>query len=155
MVFRNVDSAQLRVLIRSRDFDLLLYPNLFVPLNTPGVGMALVYGSDAARNENGLDYGGIAHPAIDDALHTMIAAQDRQTVVDSMRAIDRVARWEYFSIPLNHSYPTPVGQLPISYWNKFGRPVHEQTWNFPYYSAETWWYDPAKAARLAHGVYAR
>jgi microcin C transport system substrate-binding protein len=72
-----------------------------------------------------------------------------------MRVIDRVARWLHYSIPLNHSYPTEVGKLPVTYWNKFGRPEVEQTYNFPYYSAETWWYDPAKAATIRHGAQAR
>ena len=47
----------------------------------------------------------------------------------------------------------PVGQLPISYWDKFGRPAIEGTWTFPYWSADTWWVDPNKQAALSHGIY--
>jgi len=83
----------------------------------------------------------------------MIAATDRNTVVDSLRAVDRVLRFKYYSIPLQHLYAAPVGQLPISYWDKFGRPPIEQTWTFPYWSADTWWVDPRKQAALSHGIY--
>ena len=44
----------------------------------------------------------------------MIAATDRATVVGAMRAVDRVARWRSYSIPLAHAYPTPVGTHPGS-----------------------------------------
>ncbi len=39
----------------------------------------------------------------------MIAATDRHTVVDSLRAVDRVLRFKYYSIPLQHMYAAPVG----------------------------------------------
>jgi microcin C transport system substrate-binding protein len=152
--FRSVDAAQLRQLQRGHDFDLMLYPAAFSTITTPGVGLLLLWSSDYAEAPAGLNYSGIADPAIDHALTTMINAPDRQTVVDSLRAIDRVARWQYYSIPLNHSYPTDVGKMPVTYWNKFGRPLTEQAYNFPFYSVETWWYDPAKAATIRHGAQA-
>jgi hypothetical protein len=40
----------------------------------------------------------------------MIAATDRATVVDSLRAVDRILRFKYYSIPLQHMYAAPVGQ---------------------------------------------
>jgi microcin C transport system substrate-binding protein len=151
--FRAVDAAQMRQLARHYDFDLLYYREVFAPLPTPGAGMAQIYTSKAADTPNQFNRAGIKEPAIDNAIARMIAASDRQTVVDSLRAVDRVLRFNYYSIPLQHMYAAPVGYLPISYWDKFGRPPQEQTWNFPYWDADTWWYDPAKAARLHHGVY--
>ena len=44
---------------------------------------------------------------------------------------------------------TPVGELSVSYWNKFGRPPRNPTWNFPYLSADTWCVDPLKQAALS------
>lgn len=151
--FRAVDAAQMRHLIRNYDFDILYARQVFAPLPTPGVGMAWVWTSKAADTPNQLNYSGAKDPAIDDAIATMIAATDRRTVVDAMRVVDRVARHQFYSIPMQHSYPTPVGELSIAVWDKFGRPATEQTWNFPYYSADTWWIDPAKQARLSHGAY--
>jgi len=151
--FRSVDAAQMRHLSRNHEFDLLYYREVFVPLPTPGAGLALLYSSQAGDNPAGFNRAGINEPAIDHAIETMIAATDRKTAVDSLRAVDRVLRFKYYSIPLQHMYAAPVGQLPISYWDKFGRPEIEQTWNFPYWSADTWWVDPKKEAALSHGVY--
>jgi microcin C transport system substrate-binding protein len=151
--FRAVDAAQLRHLSRNRDFDMLYYREVFVPLPSPGAGMALLYTTGARDNPAGFNRPGISEPAIDNAIETMIAATDRRTVVDSLRAVDRVLRFRYYTIPLQHMYAAPVGQLPISYWDKFGRPEVEQTWQFPYWSADTWWVDRAKQAALSHGIY--
>jgi hypothetical protein len=120
--FRAVDAAQMRHLARNYDFDLLYYREVFAPLPTPGAGMAQLYSSQAADTPNQFNRAGIREPAIDNAIARMIAATDRRTVVDSLRAVDRVLRFKYYSIPLQHLYAAPVGQLPISYWDKFGRP---------------------------------
>jgi microcin C transport system substrate-binding protein len=151
--FRSVDAAQMTLLMGNYDYDLILYRPFYVPTSAPGVGIALQWGGKAADMPNQLNYIGVKQPAIDDALDHLIRATDRQTVVDSMRVIDRIARWEYYSIPLHHSYPSPVGQLPIAYWDKFGRPAKDPTYDFPYNTLETWWYDPAKVARLTHGAH--
>lgn len=151
--FRAVDAAQMRHLARNYDFDLLYYREVFAPQPTPGAGMAQLYTSQAADTPNQFNRAGIKEPVIDNAIARMIAATDRRTVVDSLRAVDRVLRFKYYAIPLQHMYAAPVGQLPISYWDKFGRPPVESTWNFPYWSADTWWVDPRKQAALSHGVY--
>jgi microcin C transport system substrate-binding protein len=151
--FKAVDAAQMRHLIRNYDYDILYQRSVFAPLPTPGVGLALIWTSGAARTPNQLNYAGVSDPAIDAAIARMIAATDRQTVVDALRAVDRVARFQYYTIPLQHSYPAPVGTMSVAIWDKFGRPATEQTWNFPYYSADTWWIDPARQAALSHGIY--
>lgn len=151
--FRAVDAAQMRHLSRNYDFDLLYYREVFRPLPTPGAGLAQLYTSQAADTPNQFNRAGIKDPAIDNAIARMIAATDRRTVVDSLRAVDRILRFKYYSIPLQHMYAAPVGQLPISYWNKFGRPPVEQRWSFPYWSADTWWIDRGKEAALSHGIY--
>jgi microcin C transport system substrate-binding protein len=151
--FRAVDAAQMRHLARNYDFDLLYYREVFVPLPAPGAGLAQLYTSQAADTPSQFNRAGIKEPAIDNAIARMIAATDRRMVVDSLRAVDRVLRFKYYSIPLQHMYAAPVGQLPISYWDKFGRPAKEGTWQFPYWAADTWWVDPHKQAALSHGIY--
>lgn len=151
--FREVDAAQMRHISRNYEFDILYYREFFAPLPTPGVGMALIYHSQYVNTPNQLNRAGVSQPAVDDALAELIAATDRESVVAAMRAVDRVVRFHHYGIPLQHSYPTPVGQLSISYWDKFGRPETEATWNFNYYTADTWWIDPRKEAALSHGIY--
>lgn len=151
--FRSVDAAQMTLLMGNYDYDLLLARPQYIPTNAPGVGLALQWGSAAADQPNQLNWAGVKNPAIDAALTDLITATDRETVVSAVKAIDRVARWEFYSIPMQHSYPTPVGKLPMAYWDKFGRPDRDPTYNFPYRTLDTWWYDPAKAAQLTHGAH--
>ncbi len=152
MKFHSVEAAQLRHLMRNYDYDLLLYRSYFAPLPTPGVGMLLLWTSEAANTPNQLNYAGVRNPAIDKAMERMVNATDRQTVVDMMRVVDRIARWEYYSVPLSHTYPTAIGKMPISYWNRFGKPAKEGDYNFPLWTADSWWYDPAKAVAITHGA---
>jgi microcin C transport system substrate-binding protein len=151
--FRAVDAAQMRQISRNYDFDILYYREVFAPLPTPGAGLAQLYTSKAADTPNQFNRAGIKDPAIDDAIGVMLKASDRKAAVDALRVVDRVLRFNYYGIPLAHSYPAPVGYLSLSYWDKFGRPAVEQSWNFPYWDADTWWYDRGKAARLSHGIY--
>jgi microcin C transport system substrate-binding protein len=151
--FRAVDAAQMRQISRNYDFDILYYREVFAPLPTPGAGLLQLYTSKAADTPNQFNRAGIKDPTIDDAMGLMMKASDRQAAVDALRVVDRVLRFNYYGIPLAHSYPAPVGYLSLSYWDKFGRPAVEQTWNFPYWDADTWWYDRARAAHLSHGIY--
>ncbi len=83
----------------------------------------------------------------------MLTATDHQTVIDGMRAIDRIARSEFYSVPFQHTYPAPVGEMPITYWDRFGRPATDPTYNFPLMTMDHWWWDPKKEAALQHGAY--
>ena len=111
------------------------------------------WSSKAAGTPSSTNYAGIRNPVIDSLVNTIITAKERHTVVAAMRAIDRVALWEYYSVPFQHIFPAPVGQNPISYWNKFGRPAKEPTYYFPIMLMEHWWVDPAREAKLRYGVY--
>ena len=151
--FRSLDTAQMRLMTRSYDFDLALIRPVFAPLPTPGAGMATIWSTAAAQQPSSMNYNGMQEPAVDEALEQMIAATDRQTVLDSMRAMDRVERFQYYSIPLQHLYPSPVGELPISYWDRFGRPDVHAPWNFDYRALNTWWWDAEKEAQLHSGAF--
>ena len=151
--FRHVDSAQLRLLTRHYDYDMLMTRAVFRTLPAPGAGLRQIWTSEAADTPNLYNYSGISMPVIDEAIDRMVNATDRRTVVDMLHVVDRVSRWEYFNIPLNHNYPTPVGEYLVSYWDKFGRPAEEARYNFGPYMMDNWWFEPEKAAGLSHGVY--
>jgi len=150
--YRSVDAAQLTLLMGSYDYDLLIQRSPYVPTASPGVGLAMQWGSQTVNTPNQLNYSGVQEPVLDQALKQLIEATDRETVVSSIKVIDRVARWNFYSIPINHSYPAPVGQMPVAYWDKFGRPAKEPTYNYPFLTMEHWWYDPVKASRLTYGA---
>jgi microcin C transport system substrate-binding protein len=151
--FRNYDTAQFRQKVDQYDFDLMAPPPFFPPNPAPGVELRAVWSSVSAQDPNTRNYAGIADPAIDAAVERVIAATDRREVVTAMRVIDRIARHNYYAIPFQHTYPAEVGRMPVTYWNRFGHPASEPTYNFPFMTMDHWWWDPAKEAALTSGSY--
>jgi microcin C transport system substrate-binding protein len=148
--FRTADSALLRHLMRNYEFDLLAgLPTLATSI-TPGVGLIQMWSSGAAEAPRQLNYPGARNRAIDDLVFKVVNADKRETVVNAMRALDRILQWNYYAIPAQHMYPAPVGYQPITYWDRFGRPPEEPTVNFPIMTLDSWWVDKAKEAKLKH-----
>ncbi|MCW2362767.1 MULTISPECIES: extracellular solute-binding protein [Sphingobium] len=149
--FRSFDSAQFRHRLRHYDYDLLLNIPMFPGHETPSIGQTLIWGSHAADQPQSLNYPGVKNPAVDKMLAQMITATDRETVVGAMRALDRILLWNFYAIPFQHDYPAPVGQMPITYWDRFGMPKKQPAYNFPIMTLDTWWADPGKTAGHAQG----
>jgi len=153
--FRSYDTAQFRNKIRTFDFDMMINVPSFPPLVTPGLELMQSWSSKAAATPQSLNYMGVSSPAVDRLVMTIGTATERSQVVTAMRALDRVLLWNYYAIPFQHTYPAPMGQVPITYWNRFGRPAKDPTYNFPFLTMDHWWIDKSKQARLTHGTYAR
>lgn len=151
--FRSFDSSQFRHKVRNFDFDMMVNVPSFPPLVTPGLEMAQYWSSKAADTPRSLNYAGVRSPAVDALVLAIGTATDRGKVVAAMRALDRVLLWNYYAIPFQHTYPAPMGQVPITYWDRFGRPAKEPTYNYPFLTMEHWWVDKAKEAKLRHGIY--
>jgi microcin C transport system substrate-binding protein len=152
---RSFDTAGFRNRQRNYDFDMMIGPPTFAPLAAPGLELMQSWSSKAAATPASTNYAGVSSAVMDSLVQTIATARDRQVVVAAMRAIDRVALWNYYSVPMQHLFPAPIGQNPISFWDKFGRPAKEPTYYFPYMMMEHWWVDPAKEARLRYGVYSQ
>jgi microcin C transport system substrate-binding protein len=133
----------------------MIVTQVFAPLPAPGLEMQQAWSSKAADMASSTNYSGVRNEAIDALVTRIATAKDRATVVAAMRALDRVALWNYYSVMLQHVYPMPVGEIPVTYWNKFGRPRVEPTYYYPFRLMEHWWVDKAKEAKLRYGDYAR
>jgi microcin C transport system substrate-binding protein len=153
--FRSYDTSQFRNKIRSFDFDMMVNVPSFPPLVTPGLELMQFWSSKAAATPQSFNYMGVSSPAVDKLVMTIGTATERQKVVTAMRSLDRVLLWNYYAIPFQHTYPAPMGQVPITYWNRFGRPAKDPTYNFPFMTMDHWWIDKGKQAKLTHGVYGR
>ncbi|MBN8830885.1 MAG: ABC transporter substrate-binding protein [Sphingomonadales bacterium] len=151
--YRSYDTAQFRMKLRNYDYDLLVNIPMFPGYETPSYGMTLMWGSKAADMPQQLNYPGVRNPAADAMLSAMLTAPDRETTVAAMRALDRILLWNYYAIPMHHNYPAPIGQMPITYWDRFGKPAKQPIYNFPFSTLDTWWIDPAKDARISRGRY--
>lgn len=139
---RTVDPAQYQKRFESYDYDATI--GRFTAGLTPGDNLRIFFASESANRPGTYNLSGIASPAIDALIDQVVAARTREELNVAGRALDRVLRAEQFWVPnwynANHW---------IAYWDKFGRPEIK-----PKYDRgiiDTWWYDEAKAKRIANG----
>ena len=135
---RLVDPVQYRARRDGFDFDLTV--DRFSLSDTPGDSLRSYFSSQAAPLKGSNNLAGMADPAIDLLIETIIAAPSRPALVTACRALDRVIRTGRYWIP--HWYkPTHW----IAYWDVFGRPPEQPRYfrGIP----DTWWYDRDKAAK--------
>lgn len=85
----------------------------------------------------------LSSPIVDNLVGQLLSARDRRSLVAASRALDRVLYWQFYFIPV-----AVLEANRVMLWNKFGKPdvLSRDNAGFPY----TWWWDPAKAARVAH-----
>ena len=136
---RIVDPVQFRARMDSFDFDITVQRFSFS--STPGDSLRTYFSSQAAATKGSQNLAGIADPAVDRLIDVIIAAKTRAELTTACRALDRVIRAGRYWIP--HWYKASYW---IAYWDVFGWPDKRPRYfrGIP----ETWWYDPAKAAKL-------
>ncbi len=135
---RTVDSAQYQS--RRTDFDYDMIINRWGISLSPGNEQAFYWGSQAAGEVGSRNYMGVRDPVVDALIEKVTGAADRQGLVDAMRALDRVLLAGHYLIPLYH-----LKNDRVAYWDRLGHPSVTPVYGFV---LETWWQDPAKAARL-------
>jgi microcin C transport system substrate-binding protein len=136
---RLVDPVQYRA--RRDDFDFDVTTDRFSFSATPGDSLRSFFSSQAAGLKGSNNLAGIADPAVDALIETVIAADTRAALTAACRALDRVVRAGRYWIPQWYK-PTHW----IAYWDVFGRPPVQPRYfrGIP----DTWWYDSAKAAKI-------
>jgi microcin C transport system substrate-binding protein len=137
---RMVDAAQYQQ--RLKDFDFDITTQRYAMRNTPGVELRSYFGSAAANMNGSLNLAGISDPAVDALIERILAAKSREELETSARALDRALRAGHYWVP--HWYKAAND---IAYWDKFSRPATKP--RFDRGILDTWWYDEAKAAKLA------
>ncbi len=136
---RVVDTAQYQNRMDTFDFDMTVAT--FGQSLSPGNEQRDFWGSEKADVNGARNIIGIKNPVVDALIDKIIVAPDRETLVATTRALDRVLLSGHYLIP--HWY---VGYHRVAYWNKFGHPATP-----PKYALgvlNTWWYDADKAAKL-------
>jgi microcin C transport system substrate-binding protein len=129
---RVLDSSQYQNRLRSRDFDMIY--NGWGQNLSPGNEQAEYWGSKAADREGSANYAGIADPAIDDLVRRVAFAKDRDSLIQVVRALDRVLLANHFVIP---TYT--LSNSRIAYWDRLSHPEE-----LPYYSLgfpDVWWFN--------------
>jgi microcin C transport system substrate-binding protein len=137
---RTVDTAQYQK--RQDDFDFDMIVDVFGQSLSPGNEQRDFWHSAKAGIPGSRNTIGIKNPTVDALVDLVIAAPDREQLINRTRALDRVLLWGHYMIPNWH-----IQTWRIAYWDKFGRPDRfaKYSLGFP----TTWWIDPAKAEALA------
>ena len=136
---RLLDIAQYTNRVRRHDYEALVQSNDF--LMPPTLELRSNFHSSAANQEGTRNYTGVSHPAVDYLIERAEAAKTLDEMIAACRALDRVMLWQHHLIPL-YAYDA----RRTVYWDKFGVPPEPRY--RPAYP-DGWWYDEAKAARLA------
>jgi len=139
---RTVDDAQYQRKQEDYDFDVI--SSRFMAGLTPGDGLRVFFGSESAKRPGTYNMSGVASAAIDALIDKIVEAETRANLDIAGRALDRVLRAEHFWVPNWHK-----GSYWIAHWDKFGRPTIKPKYDRGI--VDTWWYDEAKAARIANG----
>jgi len=136
---RIVDPVQYRSRVDGFDFDITV--ERFGFSSTPGDSLRTFFSSQAAATKGSQNLAGIADPAVDALIDTIIAAKTRADLTAACKALDRVIRAGRYWIP--HWYKASHW---IAYWDVFDRPPAKPRYfrGIP----ETWWYDGDKSAKL-------
>jgi microcin C transport system substrate-binding protein len=137
---RQVDEAQ--YLRRTKSFDFDIIGARFSMQITPGPELKNFFGSEAAGYEGSYNLSGIANPAVDALILAVAKAESRESLDTAGRALDRVLRAGHYWVPNWYK-----AAHTIAFWDKFGWP--ERKPDYDPGILDTWWYDKAKAARLA------
>ena len=135
---RTVDSAQYRRRLDDFDFDVVI--GSWGQSLSPGNEQRDFWGSDFADRPGSRNLMGINDPVVDALIEGVINAPDRKSLVNHVRALDRVLQWGHWLIPQWH---IPYDRLV--YWDRFGRPKVTPTQGVQF---DTWWIDAKKAEAL-------
>ena len=93
-----VDSVQHKERVTNYDFDMVYY---FRPLSlSPGNEQLLYWGADGVTRPGTRNYMGLASPAAEKMIASMLSARDRGEFVAAVRALDRVLTSGRYVIPI-------------------------------------------------------
>lgn len=133
-----VDTAQYTSRERDRDYD-LVFDSYSAFLGT-GTGLSQRFGSEDAAVSL-FNPAGLASPLVDEVIERSLNVDNREDEIITLKALDRVLRYEFFMIPLWYN-PT--------YWVAY-YDMYEHPQEIPPYALgqlDFWWYNADNAAKL-------
>jgi microcin C transport system substrate-binding protein len=113
--FRLVDPPQYERRLNNFDFDTTV--RRFSVSTVPGESLRAFMGSQAAATPGSNNLSGIADPAIDTLVDTVIAANNREDLRTACKVLDRLLRAGRYWVPQWYS-----GAHRIAYWDTFEHP---------------------------------
>jgi microcin C transport system substrate-binding protein len=138
---RTVDPAQYQVRSDAYDYDMTV--DVIGQSLSPGNEQREFFSCAKAAEPGGRNTAGICDPVIDELIELVIAAPDREELIQRTRALDRVLLWHHYVIPMYH-----LAAYRLAWWAKFGRPPRNPKHGL---GVEGWWWDPQRAAAVEAG----
>ena len=126
---RIIDAAQFTSLQNTYDYDMI--PATWFNSLSPGNEQVLYYGSDGRTVQGTRNYPGIADPAVDHAIQSMLDAKSREEFVAAVHAEDRLLTSGFYMVPF-----FDAGGQWVARWNTIGRPDSQP---LPGFEATTLW----------------
>ncbi|MDT8345818.1 MAG: extracellular solute-binding protein, partial [Thermohalobaculum sp.] len=136
---RVIDPAQYRQRMDDYDFDITT--DRKVMSLTPGVELRDYFHSSSANSPGSDNTAGVANPAVDRLIDVIERAEDRATLGDAVRALDRVLRAMHIWVP-----QWSKASHHLAYWDIYARPEVKPAYSLGNF--DLWWVDPARFARL-------
>lgn len=136
---RTVDSSQYKERRDNFDFDIVV--GSWGQSASPGNEQRDFWGTGSAARNGSRNLSGISNPVIDALIDQVIAAPDRRSLVNSVRALDTVLLWQHLVIPHWH-----IPYDRYVYWDRFTQPPVIPDQGTQFFS---WWIDPVKDAKLS------
>jgi microcin C transport system substrate-binding protein len=133
---RTVDPAQFQRLTDSYDYDMLVVA--LGESESPGNEQTGYWTCESVKPEGGFNLMGVCNPVIDDLVHQLLAAPDREHLIVVAHALDRVLLAGWYVVPHWH-----LQSVRVAYWDRFGRPDKPVRTGVAF---DSWWLDPVRAA---------
>lgn len=134
---RIVDTSQYTNRTNDFDFDMAGYVQ---PMQlSPGSELRQFFGSETADQPGSLNWNGLKDPAVDALIDIISDAEDRETLVTAVRALDRVLRWNFYRVLTYGS-----GKELYAYWSNLKHPERHPAKGLGLgdYVPVLWWQDP-------------
>ena len=135
---RTIDSAQYQNRLDGFDFDMIV--STFSQSLSPGNEQRNFWGSDAAKTNGSRNIIGISNEVIDSLIEKVISAKDREDLIMTTRALDRVLLWNHYVIPQWH-----ISAYRTLYWDIFDKPSVRPKYSL---GTNTWWVVTDKASTI-------
>lgn len=142
MRISNADPSQYQNRTDNFDFDMLW--GTFAQSLSPGNEQRDFWSSRTAEIPGSQNLIGINDPIIDNLIEQIIRAPDRETLIATSRAMDRVLLWGHYVIPLWH-----LQAYRLAFWDIFDRP--QVTAKYDHGFPNNWWIDLERQRAVLRG----
>ena len=133
-VVRMVDSAQYQARLNDYDYDMI--QTTWTSSLSPGNEQLFRWSKSTADTPGSYNFAGVKNPAADAMIDAMLAAENKESFVSAVRALDRVLLSGDYVIPMFH-----VPKQWVGHWTRLKHPAKTPVFG---YAVDTWWIEEPK-----------